>query len=110
VSTTRYRVAVVGVAHMHVNELMRRFAQLPNVEMVAIADTGPPELNQTSPSTRAHTLAVARSEIGIQRSYGDYRELLEREQPDIVLLCPELARTGEIGELVARSGAHILTE
>ena len=26
---------------MHVNELMRRFADLPNVEMVAVADTGP---------------------------------------------------------------------
>src|SRR5438552_2557161 len=108
--TARYRVAVVGVAHMHVNELMRRFAEMPNVDMVAIADTGKAELNQTSPSTRAHTLAVARSEIGIPRSYSDYRELLDRERPDIVLLCPELARTGEIGEAVAGHGAHIVTE
>jgi hypothetical protein len=56
--TSPYRVAVIGLAHMHVNELMRRFAGLPNVEMVAVADTGLPELNQTSPSTRAHTLNV----------------------------------------------------
>ena len=49
-----YRVAVLGVAHMHVNELMRKFAELPNVEMVAIADTVPevPEKNVTSRSTR----------------------------------------------------------
>jgi predicted dehydrogenase len=106
----RYRVAVIGVAHMHVNELMRRFAELPNVDMVAIADTAPPEPNQASPSTRAHTLAVATSEIGIGRVYQDYRALLERERPDIVLLCPELARTGEIGEAVAQCGAHIVTE
>lgn len=105
-----YRVAVIGLAHMHVNELMRRFAELPNVEMAAIADTGQPELNQSSPSTRAHTLAVARSEIGIPRTYVDYRELLERERPDIVLLCPELASTAEIGEVVAGYGAHIVTE
>ena len=104
------RVAVIGLAHMHVNELMRRFAELPNVEMVAIADTGLPELNQSSPSTRAHTLAVAQSEIGIPRTYTDYRMLLEREQPDIVLLCPELASTAEIGEVVASYGAHIVTE
>ena len=105
-----YRVAVIGLAHMHVNELMRRFAELPNVEMVAIADTGVAELNQSSPSTRAHTLAVAQSEIGIGSVYSDYRELLEREHPDIVLLCPELAYTAEIGEAVASHGAHMVTE
>ena len=64
-SDAQYRVAVIGVAHMHINELMRRFAGLPNVQIVAVADTGLPELNQSSPSTRAHTLGVARSEIGI---------------------------------------------
>src|SRR5690349_15846826 len=105
-----YRVAVIGLAHMHVNELMRRFAALPNVQMVAVADTGVPELNQSSPSTRAHTLTVAQSEIGIPHTYTDYRVLLEREQPDIVLLCSELAYTAEIGEVVARNGAHIVTE
>src|SRR5579859_102555 len=105
-----YRVAVIGLAHMHVNELMRRFAELPNVEMVAIADTGVPELNRASPSTRAHTLAVAQSEVGIPRTYTDYRVLLEHERPDIVLLCPELSSTAEIGAEVASSGAHIVTE
>ena len=80
-SQARYRVAVVGVAHMHVNEIMRQFAKVPGVDMVAIADTGPPELNQTSPSTRAHTLAVARTEIGIERQYADYRELLGKSTP-----------------------------
>jgi predicted dehydrogenase len=109
-SRSPYRVAVIGLAHMHINELMRRFADLPNVEMVGVADTGRPELNQSSPSTRAHTLAVAQSEIGIPRTYADYRELLEREKPDIVLLCPELALTAEIGEVVASHGAHIDTE
>jgi glucose-fructose oxidoreductase len=106
----QYRVAVIGVAHMHVNELMRRFAELPNVEMVAIADTAPPEPNQTSPSTRAHTLRVAQSEVGVARLYQDYHALLEQERPDIVLLCPELARTAEIGEVIAQHGAHIVTE
>ena len=67
-SNVPHRVAVIGLAHMHVNELMRRFAALPNVRLVAVADTGSAELNQSSPSTRAHTLAVAQSEIGIRIS------------------------------------------
>src|SRR3982074_2732228 len=86
-SRRAYRVAVIGLAHMHVNELMRRFAELPDVEMVAVAETGKPELNQSSPSTRAHTLSVAQAEIGIPHTYTDYRELLDHEKPDIVLLC-----------------------
>ena len=106
----RYRVAVIGLAHMHVNELMRRFASVPNTRMVAVADTGSPELNRSSPSTRAHTLAVAQSEMGIPHTYTDYRVLLDRERPNIVLLCSELAYTAEIGEAVARHGAHIVTE
>jgi len=109
-SKSVYRVAVIGLAHMHVNELMRQFAALPEFEMVAVADTGAPELNNTSPSTRAHTLGVAQSEIGIPHTYADYRELLERERPNVVLLCPELSRTAEIGEAVASHGAHIVTE
>src|SRR3954447_3776467 len=108
-SESQYRVAVIGLAHMHVNELMRQFAALPNVQMVAVADTGQPELNQSSPSTRAHTLRVAQSEIGIPTTYTDYRTLLDSERPDIVLLCPELALTAEIGKHVASYGAHIVT-
>lgn len=108
----KHRVAVIGVAHMHVNELMRRFAELPNVEMVAVADTVPevPEINVTSRSTRGHTLAVARDELGIAKRYDDYRELLAKEQPEIVIACPENARHGEVTEASAAAGAHVVTE
>jgi predicted dehydrogenase len=107
-----YRVAVIGVAHMHVNELMRKFAELPNVEMVAIADTVPEvaEINVTSRSTRGHTLGVARDEIGIKRQYDDYRVLLEEQKPDIAIVCSENARHGEVTEACAAAGAHVVTE
>ncbi len=107
-----YRVAVIGVAHMHVNELMRKFAELPSVEMVAIADTVPevPEINVTSRSTRGHTLGVARDEIGIKKQYDDYRVLLENEKPDIAIVCSENARHGEVTEACAEAGAHVVTE
>lgn len=107
-----YRVGVIGVAHMHVNELMRRFHELPNVEMVAIADTRPevPELNTTSQSTRGHTLQVAREELGITQQYDDYRELLDRERVDIVIACPENNRHGEVSEAAFAHGAHVVTE
>ena len=36
-----YRLGAIGFAHMHVNSLLDRFAELPNVEWVACADTVP---------------------------------------------------------------------
>ncbi|HEY3081452.1 MAG TPA: Gfo/Idh/MocA family oxidoreductase [Chloroflexota bacterium] len=107
-----YRVAVVGVAHMHVNELMHRFAEMPNVEMVAIADTVPeaPEINTHSASSRAHTIRTALEEIGVKKHYDDWRELLGKERPDIVINNSENNRHGEIVEASAAQGAHVMIE
>ena len=107
-----YRVGVAGVAHMHVNELMRRFAEHPRVEMVAIADTEPevPENNITSASSRAHTIQTALGEIGVKKKYDDYREMLGKEKLDIVINNSENARHGEVVEACAAHGAHVMVE
>jgi predicted dehydrogenase len=108
----KYRVGVIGVAHMHVNELMRKFAEHPQAELVAIADTKPevPEINVTSRSTRGFTLQTARDELGIPKQYEDYRELLDRERLDIAIVCSENSRHGEVCEAVFGHGAHVVTE
>ncbi|HVB96598.1 MAG TPA: Gfo/Idh/MocA family oxidoreductase [Chloroflexota bacterium] len=107
----KYRLGVIGFAHMHVNELMRRFAELDSVEWVACADTIPkrPELVEAR-STRGWNLKQARERIGIPRVYDDYREMLENERFDLVIFCPENARHGDVAEAIAEHGAHMLTE
>jgi predicted dehydrogenase len=106
-----YRVGVIGFAHMHINELMRQFGAHPQVEWVACADTVPavPERVEAR-FTRGWNLRHALTEIGIPRSYPDYREMLERERFDIVLFCPENARHGEVAAAIAAHGAHLVTE
>src|ERR687886_813476 len=106
-----YRLGVIGFAHMHVNELMRVFAELPNVEWVACADTTPsrPELVEAR-FTRDWNKRHAHEEIGIPRVYDDYREMLDKERVDLVLFCPENARHGEVAEAIAAHGAHMVTE
>lgn len=106
-----YRLGVIGFAHMHVNELIRRFAELPNVEWVACADTVPsrPELVETT-STRGANLNDAQQRVDIQKVYEDYREMLDKEKFDLVIFCPENARHGEVAEAIADHGAHMLTE
>ena len=106
-----YRVGVIGFAHMHVNDLLNQFAKLPNVEWVACADTMPavPSRSQKR-STRGANLRRAQEVTGIPKVYEDYREMLEREQFDIVVFCPENARHGEVAEAIAARGAHMVTE
>jgi predicted dehydrogenase len=106
-----YRVGVIGFAHMHVNHLIDTFAALPNVHWVACADTVPvvPPLS-AKPSTRRGNLRRAQEVTGIPRVYDDYRALLDREQCDIIIMCPENARHGEVAEAIASRGIHILTE
>lgn len=106
-----YRLGVVGFAHMHINELIRKFNALPNVEWVACADTRPavPELVEAR-NTRGWNVRQAHEVIGIPKVYDDYEEMLEKERFDIVLFCPENARHGEVGRAIAARGAHLVTE
>jgi len=107
----KYRVGVIGFAHMHVNSLMDEFAKLSSVEWVACADTVPgvPSISAKE-STRLSNLTRARQAIGIPEVFEDYREMLRRKAFDIVIFCPENARHGEVAEAIARAGAHMLTE
>jgi len=109
--TKTYRVGVIGFAHMHINELMRAFKALPNVEWVACADTRPavPELVEAR-FTRGWNLKHAHEDIGIPTVYDDYRAMLGKEKLDIVLFCPENARHGEVAQAIAKHGAHMVTE
>jgi predicted dehydrogenase len=106
-----YRTGVIGFAHMHINELMRVFKDVPNVEWVACADTMPnvPEKVEAR-FTRGWNRRHAHEEIGIPKVYDDYREMLDKERFDLVLFCPENARHGEVGEAIAQHGAHMVTE
>src|SRR5512133_2224996 len=96
---------------MHINELMRRFAEVPNVEWVACADNKParPEAIDVR-NTRGWNLDQARKEIGIPKAYDDYKEMLDKEKMDLVLFCPENARHAEVAEAIAARGIHMLAE
>ena len=106
-----YRLGVLGFAHMHVNGLIGRFAELPNVEWVACADTAPavPSISDQQGTRRAN---VRRAQVvtGIPKVYEDYREMMEKETFDIVISCPENARHGEAAEAIAAAGAYMITE
>ena len=106
-----YRVGVVGFAHMHVTWHLDEFSRLGNIEWVACADTEPsaPSISD-GPLTRAENLKHALEKTGVPKRYDDYREMLEKEECDIVIACPENARHAEVVEAIAAAGSHIVVE
>ena len=107
----RYRVGVIGFAHMHVNELVDRFATCGRADIVACADTVPatPSLTTVEGSRRAN-LARALALPNGPKPYDDWRALLASERPDIVIFCPEISQHAEVAEAIAAHGAHMVTE
>ncbi|MFQ6130505.1 MAG: Gfo/Idh/MocA family protein [Armatimonadota bacterium] len=106
-----YRVGIIGFAHMHINNVAGLFAEHPQVELVACADTVPdvPELRE-APYTRAWNLQHALETIGFPKAYDDYHEMLEKEQFDIVICCSENAKHPEVVEACAAAGVNVCVE
>ena len=107
----KYRVGIIGFAHMHINNVAALYAEHPQVELVACADTVPdrPELRE-APYTRTWNLKNALTDIGVPKSYEDYHEMLEKEQFDIIICCSENAKHPEVVEACAVAGANVCVE
>lgn len=100
-SQPRYRVGVIGHTgrggYGHgIGDVWRAF---PQTEVVAVAD----------PDANGRTLAQERT--GAPKAYADFRDLLEREKPDIVSICPR--HTDQRRTMVtaaAEAGCHMYLE
>jgi predicted dehydrogenase len=92
----RWRVAVLGLGHWYsAYGLARAMPEYARAELVAAAWDDKAQLD-----------AFTRS-FGI-RGYQDYRELLDREQVDIVHIAFPVARIPEVTIRCARAGKHIV--
>lgn len=75
------------------------FASRPNIELVALADPDPDGRAKIAPK------------IGAPRSYADYRELLEKEKPNLVSIAMRQSdQHHAIALATLRAGAHIYCE
>lgn len=78
------------------HDLDLAFRTIPRAKVLAVAD----------PDEKGRLQAVRRS--GAARGYADFREMLKREKPDLVAVCPRWV--GDRLELVtaaAEAGAHV---
>ncbi|MGI5870162.1 MAG: Gfo/Idh/MocA family protein [Kiritimatiellia bacterium] len=85
---------MLGLHGLHV-----AFRGLPNVEVVAHVDSNPADIDRKMALTQA------------RRHYADYIEMLDKERPDIVVLCSRhpADHLAQI-EVAAERGCHIFCE
>ena len=74
----RFRVGVIGATGRgdYGHSVDVPFTKIPNVDLVAVADADPTGLEK------------AKSRLKLDRGYGDYHEMLEKEKLDLVAICP----------------------
>ena len=112
-----YHLGIIGFGHMHINNVAQLFGAHPQVAWAACADTRPirPELRGGGASTaarytrewnREHLIEI----LGIPKSYDDYREMLKKEQLDIVIVTCENAQHPDVVEACAAAGVHVCVE
>jgi len=100
-SSRKYRVCEIGHDGDY-GHMAGAFARFPNVTMVAVAD----------PVEKARLEHAAR--INAPRTYADFREMLEKEKPDVVGIGPNRktysAQRLEMIKAAAEVGAHVMVD
>ena len=97
----KYRVAVIGRTgrgnYGHGLDIV--WSEIEQAEIVAVADSDP------------EGLAAAARRLNAPRSYADYRQMLEKERPQIVSVAPRwLDCHRDMVLACAESGCHVLLE
>ncbi|HHX63757.1 MAG TPA: Gfo/Idh/MocA family oxidoreductase [Chloroflexi bacterium] len=107
----KYRLGIIGFGHMHINNVAALYGDHPQVEWVACADTTParPEL-RVAPYTRDWNKEHLMKTLNIPRAYDCYKEMLQKEKFDIIIVTSENARHPDIVEACAAAGVHTCVE
>ncbi len=90
------KVAVIGVGSMGRNHA-RVYSEIPEAELVAVADADGNLAEATAQKHGAH-------------AYTDYRLMLEKERPEAVSIAVPTVLHEEVGMVALESGAHVLME
>jgi predicted dehydrogenase len=96
----RWKVVGINFDHFHMGDLLRMAHEHPEVELAGISDEQPERMEG------------AKKNFGLSNDqvFTDYRALLEKTQPDLVILCPAAASHGEWTRRVAEFKVNMVVE
>ena len=93
-----YRVGIASLVHDHVWGELKRWQEVPNVEIVAAGDVNQ-ELRDR-----------AQRDFGVANVHNSWREMVEQEELDVVQAAAENSAGADIVEACAAKGIHVLSE
>ncbi len=107
----KYRIGLVGFAHMHVLDQIKPFLAMPErVEWIGAADIEPMvESEYFESSSRSMNLELCKQQCGFEKVYEDYKQLLD-QKPDLVLVNCENAFHGTVIPEILMRGIHVVVE
>lgn len=109
-SNGKYKVAIVGLAHVHINDVAAHFAEDPRIDLCACADIPPVvEELKVAPYTREWNKDFCVNKFNL-KPYADWIEMLEVEQPELCIVNSENAHHVHIAEECARRGIGVCIE
>ena len=107
----KYRVVIIGFAHMHINDVARSFFDCPSMDIVACADTPCPDAKAlASPYTRNWNKSFCVKQFHIPRVYEDYCTMLDQEHPDLAIVTCENSLHLPVVRECARRGISVSVE
>jgi predicted dehydrogenase len=92
------RVAVAGLKHYHVRDVLAAASADPGIEIVGIAE-GDAALR------REHE-----QHLGVEVRYSDHTELLDAEQFEVLVACEEFGRRGQVAIDALKAGRHVFSD
>lgn len=105
-----FKMAIVGTAHMHANEIALYIHEHPEAELVGVADLVPAEPENTQARyTRAWNLKNIADTYGAP-VFEDYREMLDQTRPDLSFILCENDRKKEAAFACAERGLDFCLE
>ena len=96
----KWRVAGINFDHMHMGDNLRMVHNHPDAEIVGVCHEDPSRMEGS----------IRDFNIPLDRVFTDYRECMEKTEPDLVLLCPATAHHAEWTEKIAAYRVPILME
>ncbi len=94
----KLRVGVLGLVHDHVWGALPQLMKIEQAELIGAADPNEPLLEKFREAT------------GVETTYADCEELLSEHELDAVLAYGTNRSTGDLVEMAAHHGLHVMTE
>ncbi|HEU5318312.1 MAG TPA: Gfo/Idh/MocA family oxidoreductase, partial [Chloroflexota bacterium] len=95
-----FKVGIAGVTHGHVSAHLREWREVPNVQLVAIADANVQERQRY----------LQRTETSGIREFDSIEQMLQQEELDVLSVCNETSNHARVIELAASKKVHCIVE